>query len=64
MRIEGHIAIWFNPNSLFKMEFNKVDVVEAIAFLKMIQSALTAETVPQDMPYHETEQSASEAEGA
>ena len=54
MKIEGHIAIWFNRNSLFKMEFNQVDVEEAIAFLKMIQHALEREQ-PKDESYHEPE---------
>ena len=44
--IEGHINIWFNRSSFFKMEFNQVNVQEVIIFLRMIQSAL-AKTEPE-----------------
>ena len=52
MKIEGHITIWFNANSNFKMEFNRVSVPEALEMLQLIRRNL--QTVePLDVPYGE-----------
>ena len=53
MYIDGHINIWFDKNSLFKMEFSKVSVHEALALLHLIRMNLKSVTEVQDEPLTE-----------
>jgi hypothetical protein len=65
MRIEGHITIWFNENSMFKMEFNRVNIVDALGMLQLIRNVLTGVSEPQDIPHTEVaDEAATQAEGA
>ena len=57
-RIEGRIAIWFNPNSMFSIEFNKVHIRDAIGFIDIIRNVLK-DTV--EVTGGETEEKASGA---